>query len=108
MRRLHHGQRQGARQNQPAEDRNGGSTIRMGQRKPHLQFDGTAKHSVYATAQQRTKRGTLGSRGSNNTILDGLTSRSVAPAREAKASSISISRASGTRQFSDLTLSSTA
>src|SRR6267154_1361668 len=58
--------------------------MRIGQRMPHLQFDGTAKHSVYATAQQRTKRGTLGSRGSNNTILDGLPSRSVAAAQERK------------------------
>src|SRR5260370_24822387 len=67
--------------------------MRIGQRKPHSQFDGTAKLSVYATAQQRTKRGTLGSRGSNNTILDGLTARSVAPAEKRKASAVRIANA---------------
>src|SRR6266478_1661397 len=76
--------------------------MRIGQRKPHLQFDGTAKHPVYATAQQRTKRGTLRSRGSNNTILDGLTARSVAPAEKRKASAVRIASASDKRNFAEL------
>jgi len=33
------------------------TTIRIGQKSPHLQFDGTQKHSVYATECGRTKPG---------------------------------------------------
>jgi hypothetical protein len=43
-----------------------------------LQFDGTAKHSVYATAQRRTKRGTLGESRFEQHFLDVPAAKSVA------------------------------
>ncbi len=48
--------RQARKEDQRTQIRNHATTNRYGQRVPRSQLDGTAKHSVYATGQRRTKR----------------------------------------------------